>query len=77
VLLLVVTAFLTSRKRRRRADEDAGLSLMEPMDDEPQPGAAMDMQNTAAKRRSLIAAADNQPDDFAKALSGWLGSREN
>jgi flagellar M-ring protein FliF len=76
VLLLIVTAFLASRKRRRR-DEDDGLALLDPVDDEPQPSSAMELQNTAAKRRSLIAAADNQPDDFAKALSGWLSSREN
>jgi flagellar M-ring protein FliF len=86
VVGLVVGAWLASRKRRKNPVED-----WEPDHDRydgtdsdanlPKAGAApmtgADVNELATQRRGLVAVADNRPQEFAQALSGWLNTREN
>lgn len=85
VLAIVLGTWLTGRKRRNAGDREP----MEPIDtflDEsihlpvapagPDPVAmANEINEAAARRRALVTLADEQPDDVARVLSGWL-SRE-
>jgi flagellar biosynthesis/type III secretory pathway M-ring protein FliF/YscJ len=84
VLALVIVTCLASRIRTIDRDREP----LEPMDTfldesvhlpvapEPDPVAmANEINEAAARRRALVALADEQPDDVARVLSGWL-SRE-
>jgi flagellar M-ring protein FliF len=84
VLAVVIGTWLASRKRKNDGDREP----LEPMDTfldesvhlpvapEPDPVAmANEINEAAARRRALVALADEQPDDVARVLSGWL-SRE-
>ena len=76
ILLLVVTAFLSSRRKRSVPLEEND-DILPMADDEYEPvqqATIHDLQ--AARSRTLVAAADQRPDDLAKALSGWLNSKE-
>jgi flagellar M-ring protein FliF len=86
VVGLVVGAWLASRKRRKQpADDwepnpdrydglDRDANLPKPMSSEPI--TTPDFNELATQRRGLVAVADNRPQEFAQALSGWLNARE-
>jgi flagellar M-ring protein FliF len=85
VLAIVLGTWLAGRKRKNAGDREP----LEPIDtflDESihqpiaQPGpdpvaVANEISEAAARRRALVTLADEQPDDVARVLSGWL-SRE-
>lgn len=88
ILLLLIGTIIAS-KRRKRDDPDADPApqvdlithqippgaLLAP---EPMPASVIPepSQETGASRRALIALAQEQPDDVARVLSGWLGSAD-
>lgn len=84
VLAVLVGTWLASRRRRRpepvAADASLELELLthRPPEDEPAPEPAPHegMHEAIARRRALVALADEQPDDVARVLSGWLGNRD-
>jgi flagellar M-ring protein FliF len=86
VVGLVVGAWLASRKRRKEPIDDwepnpnrydgpdRDTNLPKPMSSEPI--TTPDFNELATQRRGLVAVADNRPQEFAQALSGWLNARE-
>jgi flagellar M-ring protein FliF len=88
VVGLVVGAWLASRKRRKNPPPDdwgpGPDSYDGPNGDlnstrtnaEPASTNA-DFNELATQRRGLVAVADNRPQEFAEALSGWLNTRES
>ncbi len=91
VLGVVIGTVIASRRRRPAqfepayADDDlfSDEPVMElvapapPPDEAAHLAAVAEMQEAAARRRALVALADEQPSDVARVLSGWLNSREN
>ncbi len=81
VLVLVLGAWLASRKRRKAHPNDFGPDLYDDDDNDLPDGGALpappvEFNDLASRRRSLVAAADNRPKEFASALSGWLDTSE-
>jgi flagellar M-ring protein FliF len=85
VLLAVLGGtWLASRKRRTQPpapNDDLGLFAPEPVFELPPPApepspVATEMQEAAARRRALVALAEEQPKDVASVLSGWLNSKD-
>jgi flagellar M-ring protein FliF len=85
VVALVLGTWLAGRRRKKGGDEP-------PYDDDlfgepelpvapapaPVPDASkIELQEALSRRRALVTLADEQPDDVARVLSGWLKSREN
>jgi flagellar M-ring protein FliF len=92
VILLVLVLTIIASKRRKRGDAspqpDDDVELMtHPLPEgallqQPPHPAAEEAEPTVvgdggAGRRALVALADEQPDDVARVLSGWLGSAES
>lgn len=81
-----IGTWLAARKRRARAttpaDDDLGITLVDDLLPQQDPTAidqfapVTDIQDAAARRRSLVTAADTRPADVAQALSGWLTTKE-
>jgi flagellar M-ring protein FliF len=83
VVGLVVGAWLASRKRRKTQVEDYGSDLDRYDTDDsnlpkgpPAEQLNPEINELATQRRGLVAVADNRPQEFAQALSGWLNTRE-
>ncbi|MGH8962274.1 MAG: hypothetical protein ACRDWT_13975, partial [Jatrophihabitantaceae bacterium] len=86
VLAVVIGTWLASRKRRGgdqppHVNDDLfgepELPLAPAPVVEPERLAVVtELQEAAARRRALVALADEQPDDVARVLSGWLNSKE-
>jgi flagellar M-ring protein FliF len=86
VVALVVGAWLASRKRRKHPVEDweSDYERYDGTESDanlPKAGGAEqiltpDVNELASQRRGLVAVADNRPQEFAQALSGWLNTRE-
>jgi|KBSSwiStaDraftv2_1062776.scaffolds.fasta_scaffold30443_3 flagellar M-ring protein FliF len=82
VLLIAAIIAFVWFKRRKRGDEPP--ELEEPFFlDDPVPPAPpvqleaepnLELAEAAARRRALVALAEEQPDDVARVLSGWLSS---
>jgi flagellar M-ring protein FliF len=90
ILVLVVGAWLASRKRAKNRDPDwndrpgserSGFRDEDDLPSGPSPlnvVPAPDLTDLASRRRDLVAVANNRPKDVAEALSGWLSTtREN
>ncbi|WAX55444.1 flagellar M-ring protein FliF [Jatrophihabitans cynanchi] len=86
VVALVIGTWLAGRKRKKRDDGDAQFfDDLLPLPDAPVAPAPAPEHNAltneiheaAARRHALVTLADEQPDDVARVLSGWLNSREN
>jgi len=85
LVLVVLAGTWWASVRRRRAEpvavEDQSLELEllthRPAEEPAPESVPLDgMHEAIARRRALVALADEQPDDVARVLSGWLGSRE-
>ena len=84
VLAVLIGTWLSSRRRRKAArnavpnDDVLGLDEIEYVAPEPERPIApvVDFQDVRARRRALEQLADEQPDDVARVLSGWLHTRE-
>lgn len=80
ILAIVVGTWLASRRRKNHPDPvepidtflDESLPPLEPAP-APVPDNVMDINEAISQRRALVALADEQPDDVARVLSGWLG----
>jgi flagellar M-ring protein FliF len=89
VLLAVLAGtWIASRKRRSAAPLDPPTPLDDlfgsaPTDDLPPvadvspPQIAVEVREAAARRRALVALAEEQPSDVASVISGWLNSRDS
>lgn len=84
VLAIVLGTWLAGRKRKNSGDREPlepidtflDESVHVPVAAQPDPVAmANEINEAAARRRALVTLADEQPDDVARVLSGWL-SRE-
>jgi flagellar M-ring protein FliF len=85
VLAVVIGTWLASRKRKSGTDppfvndnlfDEPDLPLA-PVAEPEQLAVVTELQQAAARRRALVALADDQPDDVARVLSGWINSKEN
>ncbi|MCU1659522.1 MAG: Flagellar M-ring protein [Pseudonocardiales bacterium] len=84
VLAVVLGTWLASRRRRRASElpfVNDDLFGSEPIDFAPpaEPehlAVVVEFQEAAARRRALVALADEQPRDVARVLSGWLNTKE-
>jgi flagellar M-ring protein FliF len=86
VLSIALALWLSSRRRRRSRDgqppfvnDDLFAREVEhlPAPAEPEQLAVVtEFQEAAARRRALVAIADEQPKDVARVLSGWLNTKE-
>ena len=88
ILVMVIGTWLASRRRRKNQppveDEDDLFGDLAPrqlpMNNAPQEpqhmAVAAEINEAVSRRRALVALADEQPDDVARVLSGWLKSRE-
>ena len=83
VLAVLIAAFLSSRRRKKPApvpnddivflDDDREVAAEEP----GQSATVTDLRTAADRRRNLVAAADDRPQDVARVLSGWLNTKES
>jgi flagellar M-ring protein FliF len=84
VVALVVGTWLASRKRRKQGNEPLNDDLfgLDPVTPDlappalPEPSIPDEVLEAAARRRALVAIADEQPKDIAAVLSGWLSSKD-
>lgn len=86
VLGIVIATWLAGRRRSRPTeppfvnDDLFAPEVVEPLPAaQPEPehlAAVADIQEAAARRRALVAIAEEQPHDVARVLSGWLNTRE-
>ncbi len=85
VLAVVLGTWLAGRRRKKNPDpepnDDFGLfrepiDTYEPAHEAQQTVTATEVQEVAARRRALVSLAEEQPDDVARILSGWL-NKEN
>lgn len=86
VLSVLFATWWTSRRRNRNRDSEPPFVNDDLFDDRPLDKASLDnpdhpaamsaVQETAARRRALVAVADEQPQDVARVLSGWLSNKE-
>jgi flagellar M-ring protein FliF len=86
VLGVLLATWLANRRRNRNRDgqppfvnenlfADEPIDLAPPADPE-QLAVVLEFQEAAARRRALVALADEQPQDVARVLSGWLSTKE-
>jgi flagellar M-ring protein FliF len=83
VLAVLVAAFLSSRKRKKPApvpnddivfmDDERDTAVEEPA----LSATVTDLRAAAERRRNLVTAADDRPQDVARVLSGWLNAKES
>jgi flagellar M-ring protein FliF len=82
VLIILLVVWLSSRRKRKAEPEatyeDGGdLPIFPPEPAEPavdpeQSALMSEMAEAAARRRAFVALAEEQPEDVARVLSGWL-----
>jgi flagellar M-ring protein FliF len=86
VLAVLLGVWLSSRRRSSKRDGQPPFVNddffgEEHLDIAPAPepeklAVVAEFQEAAARRRALVALADEQPQDVARVLSGWLSTRE-
>lgn len=86
VLSVLLATWWTSRRRNRNRDSEPPFVNDDLFNDRPLDKASLDnpdhpapmseAQEAAARRRALVAVADEQPQDVARVLSGWLSNKE-
>jgi flagellar M-ring protein FliF len=86
VVSVLFATWWTSRRRNKNRNSEPPFVNDDLFDDGPRdlapqggPGhlaAVSEVQETAARRRALVAVADEQPQDVARVLSGWLSNKE-
>jgi len=84
LLAVLAGTWLAGRRKRKAPEppfENADLFGLEPVDDplpavQPEPVAA-EIHDAAARRRTLLTLADEQPKDVATVLSGWINSKDS
>jgi len=85
VVLIAIGIFLLIRRRRHKAAQQPPAEPYEPWFDdsflpvEPaaeleEPSMSDELAEAQARRRALVTLAEEQPDDVARVLSGWLNS---
>lgn len=78
ILAVVIGTWLAGRRRRRHGGDpvepiDTFLEESLPLEPAPAlPDNVTDITEAMNQRRALVALADEQPDDVARVLSGWL-----
>jgi flagellar M-ring protein FliF len=83
VLAVIIGAALASRKRKKKSagdPDDDVLELDESIEDRATTAhlaPVTDLRSAAERRRTLVATADDRPEDVARVLSGWLNTKES
>jgi flagellar M-ring protein FliF len=90
LIVILLGTWLASRRRKRQDDappppvdedffgdrQDQFRPLHDPREEEYGGAVVSEIEEARARRKALVALADEQPDDVARVLSGWLNSRE-